>query len=38
MNHTGRAHIWKDDNMTRELEMALSAAKEAGGVLRKGFG
>jgi myo-inositol-1(or 4)-monophosphatase len=38
MNHTGRAHIWKDDNVTRELEMALSAAKEAGEVLRKGFG
>jgi myo-inositol-1(or 4)-monophosphatase len=38
MNHTGLAHIWKDENVTRELEMALSAAKEAGGVLRKGFG
>jgi len=38
MNHTGLALSWKDDNATRELEMALSAAKEAGGVLRKGFG
>jgi myo-inositol-1(or 4)-monophosphatase len=38
MNHTGLAHIWKDENVTRELKMALSAAKEAGGVLRKGFG
>jgi myo-inositol-1(or 4)-monophosphatase len=38
MNHTGRAHIWKDEDVTRELEMTLSAAREAGGVLRKGFG
>jgi myo-inositol-1(or 4)-monophosphatase len=38
MNHTGLALSWKDDNVTRELEAALSAAKEAGEVLRKGFG
>jgi myo-inositol-1(or 4)-monophosphatase len=35
---TGSALSWKDENVTRELEMALSAAKEAGEVLRKGFG
>jgi myo-inositol-1(or 4)-monophosphatase len=38
MNHTRLAHIWKDENVTRELEAALLAAKEAGEVLRKGFG
>jgi myo-inositol-1(or 4)-monophosphatase len=38
MNHTGLALIWKDENVTRELEAALTAAKEAGEVLRKGFG
>src|SRR5215208_6794382 len=32
------APIWKDENLARELEVALSAAKEAGEVLRKGFG
>ena len=35
---TGLALIWKDENVTRELEVALSVAKEAGEVLRKGFG
>jgi myo-inositol-1(or 4)-monophosphatase len=35
---TGLALIWKDENVTKELEAALSAAKEAGEVLRKGFG
>jgi myo-inositol-1(or 4)-monophosphatase len=35
---TELAHIWKDENVARELEAALSAAKEAGEVLRKGFG
>src|SRR5918994_920744 len=35
---TGLALIWKDENLTRELEAALSAAREAGEVLRKGFG
>jgi myo-inositol-1(or 4)-monophosphatase len=30
--------IWKDENVTSELEAALSAAKEAGEALRKGFG
>ena len=35
---TGLALIWKDENVTSELEAALSAAKEAGEVLRKGFG
>ena len=35
---TGLALIWKDENVARELEAALSAAKEAGEVLRKGFG
>jgi myo-inositol-1(or 4)-monophosphatase len=30
--------VWKDENVTKELEAALSAAKEAGEVLRKGFG
>jgi myo-inositol-1(or 4)-monophosphatase len=38
MNHTGLALSWKDENVTSELEAALSAAKEAGEVLRKGFG
>jgi myo-inositol-1(or 4)-monophosphatase len=38
MNHTGLALFWKDENVTRELEAALSAAKEASEVLRKGFG
>jgi myo-inositol-1(or 4)-monophosphatase len=38
MNHIGLALSWKDENVTRELEAALSAAKEAGEVLRKGFG
>jgi hypothetical protein len=38
MNHTGLALIRKDENVTSELEAALSAAKEAGEVLRKGFG
>jgi hypothetical protein len=33
---TELAPIWKDENMTRELEAALTAAKEAGEVLRKG--
>jgi len=32
------ALIWKDENLARELEVALSAAKEAGEVVRKGFG
>jgi myo-inositol-1(or 4)-monophosphatase len=32
------ALIRKDENVARELEAALSAAKEAGEVLRKGFG
>jgi myo-inositol-1(or 4)-monophosphatase len=35
---TELALIWKDENVTSELEVALSAAKEAGEVLRKGFG
>jgi myo-inositol-1(or 4)-monophosphatase len=35
---TGFALIWTDEDLTRELEAALSAAKEAGEVLRKGFG
>jgi 3'-phosphoadenosine 5'-phosphosulfate (PAPS) 3'-phosphatase len=35
---TGIALIWKDENVTSELEAALSAAKEAGEMLRKGFG
>ena len=35
---TGLALIWKDENLARELEAALSAAKEAGEVLRKSFG
>jgi len=35
---TGLALIWKDENVTSELEAALSAAKEAGEMLRKGFG
>jgi myo-inositol-1(or 4)-monophosphatase len=35
---TELALIWKDEDVTRELETALSAAKEAGEVLRKGFG
>ncbi len=35
---TGLALIRKDENVTRELEAALSAAKEAGEVVRKGFG
>jgi myo-inositol-1(or 4)-monophosphatase len=35
---TGLALIWKDEDLARELEAALSAAKEAGEVLRKGFG
>jgi myo-inositol-1(or 4)-monophosphatase len=35
---TELALIWKDENVTKELEAALSAAKEAGEVLRKGFG
>jgi myo-inositol-1(or 4)-monophosphatase len=35
---TGLALIWKDEDVTKELEVALSAAKEAGEVLRKGFG
>jgi myo-inositol-1(or 4)-monophosphatase len=35
---TGLALIWKDENVTRELEAALSAAKEAGKVLRGSFG
>jgi myo-inositol-1(or 4)-monophosphatase len=35
---TSLALIWKDENVTRELEAALSAAKEAGEVLRTGFG
>ena len=30
--------MWKDENVTSELEAALLAAKEAGEVLRKGFG
>jgi myo-inositol-1(or 4)-monophosphatase len=38
MNHTGLALSWKDENVTSEFETALSAAKEAGGVLSKGFG
>jgi len=38
MKHTGLALIWKEENVTRELEAALSAAKDAGEVLRKGFG
>jgi hypothetical protein len=36
--HTELAPIWKDENVTRELEATLSAAKEASEVLRKGFG
>jgi myo-inositol-1(or 4)-monophosphatase len=35
---TGLALIWKDENVTSELSAALSAAKEAGEMLRKGFG
>jgi myo-inositol-1(or 4)-monophosphatase len=35
---TELALIWKDENVTSELEAALSAAKEAGEVLRKRFG
>jgi myo-inositol-1(or 4)-monophosphatase len=35
---TELALVWKDENVTKELEAALSAAKEAGEVLRKGFG
>jgi myo-inositol-1(or 4)-monophosphatase len=35
---TELAVVWKDENVTKELEAALSAAKEAGEVLRKGFG
>jgi hypothetical protein len=35
---TELAPIWKDENLTKELEAALSAAMEAGEVLRKGFG
>jgi myo-inositol-1(or 4)-monophosphatase len=35
---TSLALIWKDENVTKELEAALSAAKEAGEVLRTGFG
>jgi fructose-1,6-bisphosphatase/inositol monophosphatase family enzyme len=35
---TGLALIRKDENLSRKLEAALSAAKEAGEVLRKGFG
>jgi myo-inositol-1(or 4)-monophosphatase len=35
---TELAHTWKDENVTSELEAALSAAKEAGEMLRKGFG
>jgi myo-inositol-1(or 4)-monophosphatase len=35
---TELALIWKDENVTSELEAVLSAAKEAGEVLRKGFG
>jgi myo-inositol-1(or 4)-monophosphatase len=35
---TSLALIWKDENVTRELEAALSAANEAGEVLRTGFG
>jgi myo-inositol-1(or 4)-monophosphatase len=35
---TELALIWKDENVISELEVALSAAKEAGEVLRKGFG
>jgi myo-inositol-1(or 4)-monophosphatase len=38
MNHTELALIRKGENVTRELEAALTAAKEAGEVLRKGFG
>ena len=35
---TELALFWKDDNVTSELEAVLSAAKDAGEVLRKGFG
>jgi 3'-phosphoadenosine 5'-phosphosulfate (PAPS) 3'-phosphatase len=35
---TELALVWKDENVTKELEAALSAAKEADEVLRKGFG
>jgi Inositol monophosphatase family len=35
---TELALFWKDENVTSELDVALSAAKEAGEVLRKGFG
>jgi myo-inositol-1(or 4)-monophosphatase len=35
---TRLALIWKDGNLAKELEAVLSAAKEAGEVLRKGFG
>jgi myo-inositol-1(or 4)-monophosphatase len=35
---TELALSWKDENVTSELKTALSAAKEAGEVLRKGFG
>jgi myo-inositol-1(or 4)-monophosphatase len=35
---TGLALSWKDENVTKELEVALSAAKEVGEMLRKGFG
>ena len=39
MNHGGQiALMRKDENVMRELKTALSAAKEAGEVLRKGFG
>ena len=35
---TELALMWKDENVISELEVALSAVKEAGEVLRKGFG